>query len=67
MSNPKFSLTERQKQLRGVIFVSLGLFLITQYFSGENPSPFLIWILWALAGFALAATLLFIWTMWQGH
>lgn len=61
--NKRFDLDKQQKFLRGLVFLSAGVFLLIQFTAGDSPDPYLLTLSWVAAGVAFGAMVAFIWSM----
>ena len=63
----KFSFTENERFLRGLLFISTGAFLLLRYAANGNGSlgNFFAVAAWVTALVALGALVLFLWSVYQ--
>ena len=66
MGDHKFKLTEHQKFLRDLLFVSAGAFLLIRSAVGDTH-PFFTAAAWLAAIVALSAFVLYLWSVVHGH
>ena len=64
MTNQKSKLTENQKYLRGLLFVSAGAFMVIR-FAGDDGNPLFMAAAWFTAIVALIAFVLYVWSVFQ--
>jgi hypothetical protein len=66
MSEKKFEFTRNQRFLRGLLFLSTGVFLLLR-FAGNSNNVLLAGAAWFAAIVALCALILFLWSVYAGQ
>lgn len=66
MSEKKFEFTRNQRFLRGLLFLSTGVFLLLRFAAGRG-NIFFAGAAWVAAIVAFCALVLFLWSVYASH